>query len=320
MFYLNTLGMVLMNLTEFLFGVLILIALIFFYKNTVKSFFLSGVFTAASIAVRPLGWGLLIAFMIIFILKFIKKEKILHAFFAAALGVSLFIIAGGTITKIYSGDFIFTSTNGPVNLIIGANDNATGAYNAKVFDKGNTGYIDTTTLMTYKEKESYWQKQALNWISVHPLKWLSLIPRKIFFMFAWSDFTIPYLSHINGLNVPRFVKMLFLGKLSQAFAGIPFYLALIYILLLILNYIYYFYIMLIFLFNLIKIKVSWILSSKFLPVILFILSGVSITLVTFGDARFNYPYLLFIILFVSQPLSRYLSGSKLLLTKTHSHD
>jgi hypothetical protein len=316
MFYLNTVGMVLLNLTELFFEILILTALIFFYKNSINSFFLSGLFAAASIAVRPMGWGLVLAFLIVLIIKIMKKEKMLKAFFAITLGISIFILAYGTITKISFGAFIFSSSNGPLNLLIGANDDATGAFNAKVFDRGKIGYIENPAAMTYIEKGKYWEEKGESWILKHPLKWLSLIPRKIFFMFILDDFTIPSLSHINGMYLPKFVKMILQGKLLQIFAGKPFYLAIIYFIILILNYIYYFYIMLIFLFSLIKKKGSWIFNNKFSPIILFILLGLSITIIAFGDARFKYPYMLFIILFVSQPVSRYLAGSKLFTNKT----
>jgi hypothetical protein len=315
MLYLNTVGMVLMNLTELLFGVLILIAIIFFYKNSVKSFFLSGLFAAASIAVRPMGWGLASAFFIILIIRTIKKEKMLKGLSAVVLGVSIFILVYGTITKISFGDFIFSSSNGPVNLIIGANDDATGAFNTKVFNQGKIGYIGNPAAMTYVEKGKYWQENAEGWILAHPFKWLSLIPRKIIFMFILDDFTIPYLSHIDGLYLPKLAKMIIQGKLFQIFTGKPFYLAIIYIIILIFNYIYYFYIMLIFLFSIIKIRVYRIFNSKFFPIILFILLGLFITIIAYGDARYKYPYMLFIILFVSQPVSRYLAGSKLFINK-----
>ena len=315
MLYLNTVGMVLMNLTELLFGVLILTAIIFFYKNSVKSFFLSGLFAAASIAVRPMGWGLASAFFIILIIRTIKKEKMLKGLSAVVLGVSIFILVYGTITKISFGDFIFSSSNGPVNLIIGANDDATGAFNTKVFDQGKIGYIGNPAAMTYVEKGKYWQENAEGWILAHPFKWLSLIPRKIFFMFILDDFTIPYLSHIDGLYLPKLTKMIIQGKLFQTFTGKPFYLAILYFIILIFNYIYYFYIMLILLFSIIKIRVHRIFNSKFFPIILFILLGLFITIIAYGDARYKYPYMLFIILFVSQPVSRYLTGSKLFINK-----
>ena len=315
MLYINTLGMVLINLTEFLFGILILSSIIFFYNNSIKSFFLSGMFAAASIAVRPLGWGLAAALVLVLVIRMIKKEKMLKELLAVVLGISIFICAYGTITKISFGSFIFTSTNGPANILIGANDDATGAFKAKVFEPGKIGYIENSASLTYVVKENYWKQKAEGWILAHPLKWLSLIPNKIFFMFVWDDFTIPYLSHMEGLYLPKFAKMILEGKLYQIFAGKPFYLVFIYIVILILNYIYYFYIMLIFLFSIIKIRVSRIFDSKFFPIILFILFGLSITVIVFGDVRFKYPYMLFIILSISQPVSRYLSGAKLFFNK-----
>ena len=311
MLYINTLGMVLTNLTEFLFGILILSSLIFFFNNTINSFFLSGLFAAASIAVRPLGWALAAALIIIMIIKTIKKEKILKELLAVVLGISIFICAYGTISKIYFGDFIFSSTNGPANLLIGANDDATGAFKSEVFEPGKIGYIPNPNEITYIEKGKFWQGKAEDWILAHPIKWLSLIPRKIFFMFILDDFTIPYLSHMQGLYLPKFAKMILQGSYSQIFKDKPYYLIIIYSFILILSYIYYFYIMLILLFSTIRAMVYRRLDSKYLPVILFILIGLSITVIVFGDARFKYPYMLLIILFASLPVSKYLAGAKL---------
>ncbi|MDR3628143.1 MAG: hypothetical protein P4L45_14970, partial [Ignavibacteriaceae bacterium] len=189
MCYLNILGLVLINLTEMFFEVLVLSSLYFFYKDSNKSLFLAGVFAAASIAVRPVGWGLVAAFLITLAVRFIKRNYVTKQLIALILGLSLFIIALGTVTQISFGKFIYTSSTGPLNLLIGANDNTTGAFNARVLEKGNVGYIQNSDSLTYIEKENFYKQKTKDWIISHPAKWLSLIPAKIFFMFAWDDFT-----------------------------------------------------------------------------------------------------------------------------------
>jgi hypothetical protein len=124
--------------------------------------------------------------------KFYEKGLCNKVLIVLILGLSLFIIALGTITQLSFGKFIYTSSTGPLNLLIGANDNATGAYNYKVFEKGKQGYIQNSDSMTYIEKGKLWEQKTSEWVISHPLKWLSLIPARIFFMFAWDDFTIPY--------------------------------------------------------------------------------------------------------------------------------
>ncbi|MDR3626375.1 MAG: hypothetical protein P4L45_06065, partial [Ignavibacteriaceae bacterium] len=122
-------------------------------------------------------------------------------------------------------------------------------------------------------------------------------------------------SHLNGWYVPKFLMAMSQGKAVQVLKGFPFYLVILYLILLILNYIYYLTIVLLFLIRIIKEKTFRLFDKKYLPVTLFIILGLLITLAAYGDARYNYPYMLFVILFIAEPVSRYLNGQRLFYNK-----
>ncbi len=298
-FYLSTLGMILFNLTEFLFNVLLLSSFYFYFQNGRYSVFISGIFAAASVSVRPIGWALLAAYLVNFLfagdsIKFKLKEagKIIA-------GALLFISLFGFFTYSNFGRFIFTSTNGPVNLLIGANDNATGAYNDRVFQKGKAGYILQPETKTYSEKENFWFTQASSWVFAHPIKYISLFPLKLVHMFIWDDITVSRLLNLNDWNLYRVMKNIFIQKENVPLLGGSLLTKFSYFFLLIIHHLYYFSVVVLFLLAITKnIKVIFKNQSLRL-LLLFIIFGISIHLLTFGDARFKYPYMIIMMIFIS---------------------
>ncbi len=298
-FYLSTLGMILFNLTEFLFNVLILASVYFYLQKGKYSIFISGIFAAASVGVRPLGWALLAAYLVNFLfagenIKFkLKEGGILIA------GALLFISSFGLFTYSNFGRFIFTSTNGPVNLLIGANDDATGAYNDKVFREGNAGYIFQPETKTYIQKENFWFVKAAGWIAAHPIKYISLFPLKLIHIFIWDDFTVSRLLNFTDWNLYRVMKNIFVQKEAVPLLGDkPLILKFSYFFLLIIHHLYYFLIMILFLLTISK-NIKKIFNTNSLRILfLFIIFGISIHLLTFGDARFKYPYIITMMIFI----------------------
>ncbi|MBK9099528.1 MAG: glycosyltransferase family 39 protein [bacterium] len=71
---LNTMGMVLQNYTELLFTFLISISIYLFSLKKIIFNILSGAFIGAAIAVRPLGWALIVALIMVQIFYSIKKK------------------------------------------------------------------------------------------------------------------------------------------------------------------------------------------------------------------------------------------------------
>ena len=310
-FYLSTLGLILMNYTELFFGVLILASIYYFYKDNPLSYFVAGIFVAASIGVRPIGWALALSYLIVLTIRLIKYKEGSMKIFLVITGSILFIAAFGFFTQSYFNRFIYTNTNGPVNILIGANENATGAFNGKVFEKGNAGYIANPGSITYMEKEAYWKKEALNWIETHPLKWISLFPLKIVHMFVWDDYSIATLFHLDNWDLYRLLKTILIEKNLHLNMNRPVYFSISYFIVQIIHHLYYFTIISIFILIIIRKKFFSIFINKYLPVTLFILLGVTMNLATFGGARFKYPYMLFIIIAVSPAVSNYIRNSKL---------
>ena len=291
--------MVLFNYTEFLFNVLIFSSIYFYLQKKNYSLFLSGIFLAASIAVRPIGWALLAAYLIQCFFTVDKFRKVFSAFAILLSGALLFILLFGLFNYSHFGKFIFTSTNGPVNLLIGANDDATGAYNDKVFEKGKIGYIPNPGEKTYIEKENYWLKQATNWIYHHPFKYVSLFPLKIVHMFVWDDFSVSRLIGLKNWNLYRVMKDIFTGSNDELLGSKPIMLKISYFILLILHHLYYFSIVVSFLFLTKKNFRELLRNDKLRLFLLFMALGISIHLLTFGDARYKYPYIITMMIFVA---------------------
>lgn len=312
-FYLSTLGMILFNFTELLFNVLIFSSVYFYLQKRNYTLFVSGIFLAMSVAVRPIGWALLAAYLI---LELFSGDTLKNLFTKSGLIVSgalLFIILFGLFNYSHFNKFIFTSTNGPVNLLIGANDDATGAYNNKVFEKAKIGYIPNPESRTYIEKGGYWLKQAYSWIYSHPLKYISLFPLKIIHMFIWDDFSVSRLLSFTDWNLYRVMKNIITGSDEQLLGNRPFLMKIFYFILLILHHLYYFSIVILFLL-VIKINFRNIArNSKFRLFLLFMVLGITIHLLTFGDARYKYPYIITMMIFVAPVIYQSTVSKKLIL-------
>ncbi len=298
-FYISSIGLILLNLTELSFGCLVLGSIYYYLIKSKVSYFIAGLLAAASIGIRPLGWSLIVIYLSISAYQlFIKRSK--KPLFIIA-GLFSFIIAFGSLTYSTFGKFIFTSNNGPINILIGANRNATGAFNANVFDKGNSGYIDSPETKTFNFKENYWKNQAENWIIKHPIKWISLFPIKIIYMFAWDDFSVSHLFDYGKWNLFLVLKTIFINRdFSNILSGMPFYEKIIYILVQILHHLYYFSLLIIFLFLLSGKNKSIFFREGILIFLGFIFLCLMMNLATYGDARYKYPYIILIIIMISE--------------------
>ena len=296
--YISSIGLILMNLTELSFGCLILGSIYFYLLKSKLSYFNAGLLAAASVGIRPLGWSLIVIYFSISIYQLFSKRSKAPLFII--VGLFSFIMVFGGFTYLTFGKFIFTSNNGPINILIGANKNATGAFNANVFDKGNSGYIDSPETKTFNFKENYWKNQAENWIIKHPIKWISLFPLKIIYMFAWDDFSISHLFDYGKWNLFLVLKTIFINRdFSNILSGMPFYEKIIYILVQILHHLYYFSLLIIFLFLLSGKNKSIFFNEGILIILSFISICLIMNLVTYGDARYKYPYIILIIIMIS---------------------
>ena len=210
-FYLNNLGFLVSNLTELLFGVSVLAAFIFYLRKGNLNGFICGLFIGASISVKPVGYTLLLAFILFFVYSKIKFNKSYPVIWLIS-GVITFISVFGLFNQLHFGRFIFTASTGPINIIMGANDNATGGYKDEVFKPGNAGYLANSDSMTYSEKNDFYRGKSLDWITSHPLRWLRLMPMKLLHTFVWDDITVSYLLDIGDWDFAKIVKFLWIDK------------------------------------------------------------------------------------------------------------
>jgi len=299
-FYLNTLGFVITNYTELLFGVLIFASVYFYLKKTKYSSILSGIFAAASIGVRPLGWALIAAYIIVFSFQVYKKFKVRKEFFHLVLGSAFFILLFGLFNLQHFGKFIYTSTTGSVNLLIGANDDATGSYNEIVLTENKPGFIPGSEKKTYIEKGEIWKTKALDWIKSHPLKWISLIPMKIGFIFLWDDYAVSPLMNMQDWNLYRIAKHI---KLNKSASGLmpqsTAFEKAAYLTLQSVHYIYYILLLVWIVKGIFLLKKTNGFNSENYILILFSLIGVLITLTVYGIPRFKYPFLIALLPFAA---------------------
>jgi hypothetical protein len=312
-FYLSTLGLVLFNYTELIFNVLIFASIYFYLQKNSLKMIISGILLAASIGVRPIGWALLGAYLINELFSGEQVKKILSNAGILNSGLLVFIILFGAFNYSHFGKFIFTSTNGPVNLLISANDDATGAYNNKVFEKGKIGFVANPEKKTYIVKEGYWLNQAYNWIYKHPVKYISLFPLKIVHMFIWDDFSVSRLLNLSNWNLYKVAKDIITGSEGPILDGNPLELKISYFVLQFLHHLYYFSLVVLFIL-VIKMNFKELFSNYGLRLLLlFMFLGISIHLITFGDARYKYPYIISMMIFIAPVVYNSIISKRLVL-------
>lgn len=289
--YLNSLGLVVSNYTELFFLFLISISVYIFLKEKNYFLILSGLILGASIAVRPAGWAMLFAFLLLQLYQGYKTRKFITSYFYIYAGVFVFILGFGSWTYFHFGNFEFTSTNGPVNLLIGANDNATGGFKATVFEKGKAGYLENPDSMTYIEKGKFYQEQALEWIANHTVKWVLLAPLKLFHTFGWDDIALSSLLGYTDVNFGRAIKYLFTGKA----ASVTFF----YFIFLLINHVYYYIIIIAIVLGIIQIKRDKLSNDGVKLILFFSIISIFIIMVVFGSPRFKYPFFILMLPFAA---------------------
>jgi len=298
--YLNTLGFVISNYTELFFTFLITAGLYFYLNKGSKPFFLSGIFLGASIAVRPLGWAILLALLIISLFQFRKSRKYPFDNLYIYAGILVFILAFGIFNNIHFGKFIFTSTTGPVNLLLGANDDATGGFNPDVYKKGKAGFLANPDSLTYDQKGDYYYNQALSWIKNHPDKWIALAPLKIVHTFLWDDISISNLFLQKDWYFSNSLKELFTKKDFENTVPVKGnFIKILYWVLEIVHHIFY-YILLtaIFIWVIKNIKLKSI-STDAILLLMFSVISILIIMITVGTPRYKYPIFILLLPFAA---------------------
>lgn len=287
MLYLNNLGLVLLNLTELMFGVFVLLAIYFYISGPSRRNALwCGIFTGLSIGVRPTGWALVAAFLVLYVADLFLKRALHGKIALILLGVLLYIVPMGLLSQRNVGRFEFTATTGPSNLIMSANPMARGVFDDHFFETDSV----YKTLRTYPERDQYLMSRAKAYIQEHPGTWLSLIPRKLYSTFISDGWAIEYLLNTNQWNLNTYLK----GdhRVKEAFRDKSAAFRIGFWTLNIWQQLIYASIMIFFLYQaLLLIRKKF--RSEDLVVNLFILCGVGLSIMSsVGNPRYKYSFLI----------------------------
>jgi len=290
----------LQNYTELFFLFLITVSIYFYLLHKNIYLILSGIFLGGAIAVRPLGWALLLAFISIQIFTSFKNKKILFNYFYIYSGTLLFIILFEGFTYSHFGKFEFTSTTGPVNLLLGANDDATGGFNSLVLEKGKAGFIEDPDALTYIQKGEFYQVQAIKWILENPIKWFSLTPLKFLHSYGWDDISLSSLLGYNDTNFLRVMRMLFSERdIDNALPKSNLTEKAFYFSVLLSSHFYYYsmlFAIILGIYYFIKKKLNNDLTSL---ILLFSLFATLMIMITVGAPRYKYPMFILLLPFAA---------------------
>jgi hypothetical protein len=277
----------------------VLASIYFYIKKGNGYLLLSGLFAAASIAVRPLGWALPISYLVILFYQVLRDKKLFLNSIPVISGIILFIILFGSFNYSHFGRLIFTSTTGPVNLLLGANETATGGFNSRVFDKGNAGFIENPDTMTYTQKGDYYFNQATDWIQQNPVKWITLMPMKLIHTFAYDDIAISSLAGAGNWNLFMSVKNLLKGDYKNTHPSENFLSNVVYIALQVFHQIYYYLLLIILFLWLVDFIKQKTFKEYNLIHILFFIVGILMIVFTVGAPRYKYPFIIVMMPFVA---------------------
>ena len=301
--YLNTLGLMLQNYTELFFLLLITLSIYFYILNKNLYYILAGILLGGAIAVRPMGWALFAAFISIQLINTIKNKKVFLNYFYIYSGMIILIILFGVSTYLHFEKFEFTSTTGPVNLLLGANDDATGGFNSTVFGKGKVGYIEYPDSLTYIRKGEIYQEQAIKWIIENPIKWIALAPLKLFHTYGWDDIALSSLLGFGDTNFAKEIRILVSNRgLSDSLADRTLIGRVLYFSVLILSHLFYYLLLVAIalgIYNLFRKKLN---SDATNLILLFSLFATLMIVITVGTPRYKYPMFILMLPFAASYL------------------
>lgn len=295
--YLTNLGVVLLNVSELLFGICMLGSFYFYLHNKNSRWFFSGILLGFGIGVRQVGFALLFSYITLFGIAVLQKKAGYRKILFIVAGFLIVILTTGLSIKSNYGKFLFTSDSGPQNILMGANEHATGGYNSTVFSQGNSGYIENLATKTPGEKQAIWNERAMTWIKANSGKWLLLIPKKLVYMFAWDDWSINTLMHTTDWNMQIIGKMIVTGNTSAIMADKSLVYKAGFLILYLYHHLYYFTLL---------ILMAWqfyyyhfnrkVFVNEFLVIYLFAFYGIAITVLSVGAARYKYPYFIMLLI------------------------
>jgi 4-amino-4-deoxy-L-arabinose transferase-like glycosyltransferase len=216
--YLNNIGLDLFNYTELMFGVLVLLSMyLYLFSRKQLVWLASGIVLGLALGVRPTAYALYGGYLLMYIISVIRRNPNHRRMILVSAGLGIYIVAAGLLAERNIGSFVFTSTTGPANLVMSANPNASGVFDAR-------GFADDSVYQakkTFDEKGAYLKKKSMDYIAQHPMHFLSIIPRKLYATFISDDWAVSILLNSNEWNFARFIKMFQHPEDRRQFGALP---------------------------------------------------------------------------------------------------
>ena len=181
---------------------------LYFASRNGRWAYLAGLFTAIAMWTRPIALGWIIACLFLFLWQRLDWKSTARYIVAYVTVCATIAIC----THRNYPDYAYKATTGGVNLIMGANNHATGYYCAETFNPvDGLGYIENPKQYTVKEKDSIWTHRAVKWIAEHPKTYALLTVKKLFNLyngapsFTYSYKHLPEDVRLSGLDATQTV-------------------------------------------------------------------------------------------------------------------
>jgi hypothetical protein len=293
--YLNNLGLVLMNYTEFAFGFFILLsAYLFFTRRGILALLASGFILGLAIGVRPTAMAAGFAYVVAAAWDALQKRWELRRPLLVMIGFCVYVLAAGLYTRYSINDFVFMSTTGPANIILGANDQADGQYNEQVLT------APEFKRDTYKERNQAYLHHAIDWITAHPFRWIATFPRRLYSTFITDDFAVSQLLLDQEWTFNRFVKDFRKGEAGSEFGQEPLWFKVAFLTLNSYHQLFYLAILIAFILRVVALMKAKSVSREEVLLYLFISFGIAMTVVgSIGSLRYKYNYFIIAIILCS---------------------
>lgn len=301
MIYLCNVGLVLLNLTELPFGVLILASFYFYFSApTFTNSLLCGFMAGLAIGVRPTGWAVFPAFLFVYIISIFQGNAHHTKIAGIVAGVLLYVVPMGILSQQNIGKFEYSSTTGPANLIMSANPHAKGVFDHHFFLTDST----YQTKKTYIERNEYLLQQSKDYIRANPGKWIGLIPRKVYSTFVSDVWAVPLLLHDRYWDLNTYLKGN--SEVKQAFQKKSVFFRIAFWVLNSWQQLIYGVIVIFFVSHLYHLLRSRDFSVEKLVLNLFIAGGVFLTIVaSVGNPRYKYTFMILAIMLASPHVAEF---------------
>lgn len=149
----------------------------------------AGLCYALAYTFRPMA----LAFLLATLVWHAAKRRVLRP--AVLLAPFLLVVGGvGLHSRLNTGYFVTSATTGGFNLLMTANDRATGSPQLALYnDTAYLGYIPNARELTFHEKDSIWTARAVDWIRCHPARYAALYARKLLLLHGEESWAFPFI-------------------------------------------------------------------------------------------------------------------------------